>query len=583
VAGFVLPEMIIFSDSHETSALIMNKQEISTSFSLPIEIGSINRMEPFVRHWCKESNVNDEAQFRLVYAVNEMTEGIIRLGTDLLVTGNIEIVIVPWSGSVEISITFPQEIPLDPSFNHNDGLLEQFPGMTISPDIFWHHIILNWIDKASWKRKGKKITITLTQFARDPNRAGELYFLSIRPKLPESLQISYGKNNYVIVQYKDHESAVRLNEKSAFVLKAVDGHTSVRDIYYGFINEFGMVHPLSFGKIVEDLIERRLILTGEPLISKKSGWLRTTTHKFLKLRYSFPGPDKILTGINRFAGWIWSRQAFILYVIFLIICSLVFIMNYRDLSSGFNSVVKNGLHLPVIYFFVFYSFYSIGIVLHELAHGVVCKRFGGTVHEMGLLVYFGHICAYVDTTDTWMFPEKLHRIGVSFAGPLATLIWTYIEGLLCLLFLHNPELSVIFGSLFALGIFSFFINLIPWGETDGYFIVTDLFSIPNLRMRAFSFLTNRMKNLFVKTAPPEIQFREKVIYMTYIIMTPGIIIFGLLLPAIILLRDKLGNMPLSLTIILVLVFLAVFFERVIRNAFRLYSKSQVTTLNLKKN
>jgi hypothetical protein len=182
-----------------------------------------------------------------------------------------------------------------------------------------------------------------------------------------------------------------------------------------------------------------------------------------------------------------------------------------------------------------------------------------------------------------MFPEKTNRIIVSFAGPLATLIWTYIEGMLCLLFIHDPDLSVIFGSLFALGIFSFFVNLIPFGETDGYFIVTDLFSIPNLRTRAFRYLSDSIKNLFVRTALPEIQFREKIIYLTYFILTPGIIIFGLLIPAIILIKDRLGNMPLSISIILILIFLAVFFERVIKNAFRLFNKSRITTINLKKN
>jgi len=579
----VLLKMKLLTAGHETWGLIMNEQEITSRFTLPIEIASINRIEPFVSHWCEESKVNDEAQFKLIYAVNEMTEGIIRLGTDLSITGIIEIVIVPWSGSVEISISFPQEIPLDPSFNHTDGLLEQFPGMTISPDIFWHHIILNWIDKASWQKKGKKITITLTQFARDPNKAGELYFLSIRPKLPESLQISYGTNNYVIVHYKDEESAVRLNEKSAFVLKAVDGKTSVRDIYYGFINEFGIVHPRSFGKLVEDLIERKLILTGDPLLSKKEGWFRRFSLKFLKLRYSFREPDKILTTINRYIGWMWSRQVMVFYIFFLILGSLLFILNYRTLSSGFHSALNSGFHLPVLYFLLFYGFYSMGIVLHELAHGIVCKRFGGTVHEMGLLVYFGHICAYVDTTDTWMFPGKMNRIGVSFAGPMATLIWTYIEGMLCLLFIHDPDLSVIFGSLFALGIFSFFVNLIPFGETDGYFIVTDLFSISNLRTKAFRFLSGWIKNLFVRTVLPDIPFREKLIYMAYAVLTPGIIIFGLLIPAIILLKDKLRDMPLSVTVILGLVFLAVFFERVIKNAFRQYRKSRITTLNLKTN
>lgn len=559
----------------------MNISSISSEFILPIENSSLNKVEPIVKHWCEASEVRDQSQFKLIYAVNEMTEGIIRLGTDLQLSGIIEFVMVPFSGSIEISITFPAEIPLDPAFKHNDEVLEQFPGMTISPDIFWHHIILNWIDKASWKRHGKKVTITLTQFARDPNRAGELYFLSIRPRLPESIHISYGKNNNVIVQYIDQETAVRLNEKASFVLKAVDGHTSVREIYYSFINEYGIMHPLSFGKIVEDLIERKLILTGDPVIKKDTGRIKQAIRRFLKLRYSFPEPDRVIGAINRKAGFLWSKKSMILFLVLMVPVTLWFIINYNDLSRGFNYVAEKGLHVNILHILILYSLYSLGIIMHELAHGIVCKRHGGTIHEMGFLVYFGHICPFVDTTDTWMFPGKTERISVSIAGPVATLILAYIEGILSLLFKNDPQLSLIFSSLFALGIFSFFINLIPWGETDGYFIVSDFFSLPNLRTRAYSFLLNRIRNLFVKTDSPAIAVREKLIYLLYTLLTPALLFFGLLVPGLVFLKGKLDNLPLSVTIILVLVFLALFFERVIKKAVHWYIRSGVTTINLK--
>ena len=560
----------------------MATQDISSRFSLPIEAASINKVEPFVRHWSEASNVKEESQFRLVYAVNEMTEGIIRLGTELLITGIIEFGIVPCSGSIEISITFPGEIPLDPAFNHNDGILEQFPGMTLSPDIFWHHIILYWIDKAWWTKKGKKITITLTQYARDPNKAGELYFLSIRPRLPESIKISYGNNDFVIVQYKDQESAIRLIEKAAFVLKAVDGHTPVREIYYSFIGKYGIVHPLSFGKLVEDLIAKKLILTGDPIISDEPGWLRKTARKYLKMRYSFPEPDRIITAINRRAGWIWCKQALIIYVAFLLIGFLYFALNYRELSFAFHSAFNKGLHIQIWYLFIFYCLYSLGIVLHELAHGIVCKRFGGTVHEMGLLVYFGNICPYVDTTDTWMFPSKMQRISVSFAGPLATLVFACFNGILSFLFPNDHSLSVVFGSLFVMNILSFIINLIPWGETDGYYIISDLFSIPNLRIKAFRYLFSRIKNLFSKSHNADLPLREKVIYLIYAVLTPIVAVSLLLIPAIVFLEDKLRRLPVSLSIFLLFLFLTIFFERVIKKAVHWYVRSRITTINLKK-
>src|SRR5262249_20323464 len=88
-------------------------------------------------------------------------------------------------------------------------------------------------------------------------------------------------------------------------------------------------------------------------------------------------------------------------------------------------------------FFRWQTLLSLGValgvvkVLHELGHGLCCKRFGGQVPEMGLLLVVFFPCLYCNVSDSWTIPGKWRRMAVSAAGiyvellvaALATFLW----------------------------------------------------------------------------------------------------------------------------------------------------------------
>src|SRR5206468_4574435 len=71
------------------------------------------------------------------------------------------------------------------------------------------------------------------------------------------------------------------------------------------------------------------------------------------------------------------------------------------------------------------------IVLHEFAHGLTCKYHGGSVREIGCMLIFFQPAFYCNVSDAWLFPQKSHRLWVTFAGAyfeiflwaIATLVW----------------------------------------------------------------------------------------------------------------------------------------------------------------
>jgi len=55
-------------------------------------------------------------------------------------------------------------------------------------------------------------------------------------------------------------------------------------------------------------------------------------------------------------------------------------------------------------------------LVHELAHAVVCKKYGGSIREAGILFVLLTPIAYVDVTSAWRFRSKWQRIFTATAG-----------------------------------------------------------------------------------------------------------------------------------------------------------------------
>jgi multidrug resistance efflux pump len=160
--------------------------------------------------------------------------------------------------------------------------------------------------------------------------------------------------------------------------------------------------------------------------------------------------------------------------------------------------------------------------LHELAHGVTCKRFGGEVHEIGFLLIYLQPGLYCNVSDAWLFPEKSRRLWVTFSGAYfeiviwaaSTLAWRLVEPGTAL---SEAALVVMATS----GIKALF-NLNPLIKLDGYYLLSDLLGVPNLRWKSFAYLQGRVGAGLARAprpgAPPGPPRRERRIYLTYAVL-----------------------------------------------------------------
>ncbi|MEQ9068033.1 MAG: hypothetical protein RLO18_14970, partial [Gimesia chilikensis] len=123
-------------------------------------------------------------------------------------------------------------------------------------------------------------------------------------------------------------------------------------------------------------------------------------------------------------------------------------------------------------------------VVHEFGHGLSCKHYNGECHGMGIMFLVFSPCLYCDVSDSWMLRNKWQRIIIGGAGmyievimsAIAVWIWWFTKpGLL-----NHLALNLFFISTVTTVIF----NANPLMRFDGYYMMSDLLEIPNLRQKA---------------------------------------------------------------------------------------------------
>jgi putative peptide zinc metalloprotease protein len=120
-----------------------------------------------------------------------------------------------------------------------------------------------------------------------------------------------------------------------------------------------------------------------------------------------------------------------------------------------------------------------------MAHALATKSYGRRVRRGGLMLMLGMPFAFVDTSDMWL-ETRWPRIVVSMAGPLATVAFACIFAVGALLAPNAAIAGICF--LVALGLYMNTIyNFNPLIPMDGYYALSDLVGMPNLRQEAMAY------------------------------------------------------------------------------------------------
>lgn len=209
----------------------------------------------------------------------------------------------------------------------------------------------------------------------------------------------------------------------------------------------------------------------------------------LAIRFKGFDPDRILNWLNRWVGWFFSLPAFFVCLAICLSAATLVIVQFDVFASKLPSFQQFFAGENWIWIFIILGCTK---VLHEFGHGLSCKRFGGECHEMGVMLLVFTPCLYCNVSDSWMLSSKWKRAVIGAAGmyievvlaSICTFIWWFSEpGMLNYICLNIMFVSSVSTILF---------NANPLLRYDGYYILSDLLEIPNLRQKAQSILRRKM-------------------------------------------------------------------------------------------
>ena len=318
------------------------------------------------------------------------------------------------------------------------------------------------------------------------------------------LQIS--KSSSVTWTIKDPLSGqfTRLREHDYFVFQLLREWASIEQIQQQFFQTYAphRISQASVLNFVQRLWNLGLLQIERQGISSefirrstqdKQTELRQRITNPLAIRFRGFDPDRLLAHMLPAVAWIFHPLTFVLSCLLLWIASLVAADNINQILLELPEVQSLLTSNQLVWLFVTIA---VTKVVHELGHGFACKHFGGECHEMGVMLLAFTPCLYCNVSDAWKIPNRWQRIAISGAGIYVELLLAAI----CLLLwsctvpgvLHTLCLYVaVIGAISTL-----FLNGNPLLRYDGYYILSDLVGIPNLRSQSVLVLREWVARLF---------------------------------------------------------------------------------------
>lgn len=177
-------------------------------------------------------------------------------------------------------------------------------------------------------------------------------------------------------------------------------------------------------------------------------------------------------------------------------------------------------------------FFYLGLVLlkvvHEGAHAVAVRHYGGKVHETGATLVAGLPLFYVEASDSYLFPKKSQRIAVAAAGIVSELILAALLVWLWLFMADGFAAQLVLNLLLVASVSTVLFNGNPLMRFDGYYIFADALDMPNLREKSAEFVSSRIGDFLLGTRSREVPRKEAWLLGTYGILSQGYLILVIL-------------------------------------------------------
>ncbi len=267
------------------------------------------------------------------------------------------------------------------------------------------------------------------------------------------------------------------------------------------------LHQLSFLSLpVSD--EKRLY---QRYVHQKRARRKQKLVGFLFMQIPLLNPDAFLQRTMHHARHVFSRWFFALWLCLVTTAGFVLVTNFHQLLQPIQGVL-----LPQNLVLMWITLIGLKLV-HEFGHAYACKHFDGYVPEMGVYLIVFTPCAYVDAGACWGFPRKRDRLIVCLGGMYVESICAAVAVLVWAMTAPGRIHDLAYNVILLAGVVTVLFNINPLMRFDGYYVLSDLLEIPNLRQRSTRYVKNIAKRILlsVRSPAPSGGIRLRLILLTF--------------------------------------------------------------------
>ena len=248
---------------------------------------------------------------------------------------------------------------------------------------------------------------------------------------------------------------------------------------------------------------------------------REISFRFLNImfmRFPLLDPDRFLVRTLPLLGKLISPFGALLWLLVVGFGLKIAVENFGALRDQSEGILATD-NLLLLYLA------TVGIkALHEFGHAYFCRKYGGEVHVMGVMLMIFTPMPYVDATSSWSFRERWKRVLVGAAGMIVELFFAGIAAVVWAKTAPGVIHSLAYNIMFVASVSTLIFNLNPLLRFDGYYILSDLLEIPNLNQRALLQLRHLGEHhvFGVKNSESPAGTRREAGWLTFYGLTSGV-------------------------------------------------------------
>jgi putative peptide zinc metalloprotease protein len=357
----------------------------------------------------------------------------------------------------------------------------------------------------------------------------------LRPKLRAGAQISrqyYRGDRWYVVRDPAGNQFHRLSDAAYRFVGLLDGTRTVGeawDLVGGTLEDDAPTQPEVI-QILSQLYSANLVETDIPpdasvlLRRHKVQQKRMMQGRLMNVlfpRIPLWDPDRFLVRWMPVVGPMLSKWGAIVWLLFVGAAIAVVAPKYGVLQADFMRALD--MSGQPSQWLIFLAVFWVIKFIHECGHAFFCRRFGGEVHEMGIMFLVFVPTPYVDASTAWAFPSRWARMAVGaggmifelFIAAIAAFVWAGTSPGVPVwgIDLHGLTSYVIFIASITTIIF----NANPLLRYDGYYMLSDFLEIPNLQMKSREYMMGLIKRhiwrlKLQQPLPPPVQRVELLVY-----------------------------------------------------------------------